>query len=321
MTNHSMALSRYFIVAIVLFIAREASATAAGEAKPEVKRPPEEPTAKEQLFVYLVNKARSDPAAYGKSIGLNLDGIAPAPPLAVNKLLTSSARFRAGDMLKRNYFGHVDPDGMGPNKRALESGYPLNRNYSRDAAVNNIESISVGSPTPEKTLENLIIDAGVPNLSHRKQLLSLDQFVAAMREIGIGYVVPEKGNAEIRAVGYSSYCAIHTAHAGDRDTFVTGVVYDDKNGNGAYDEGEGIEGASIVINNQTTATLKNGGYSVAVKPGPLVVGCHKGTFHGQATAQAVIDTRNVHIEFLSDKKEGIVNFGKPIPALGKNGGK
>ncbi|MBI3830308.1 MAG: CAP domain-containing protein [Planctomycetes bacterium] len=327
MARISSAWPRIFALAVVVILAHDTQAAAQGETKPdpkaESKRPPEEPTAKEQLFVYLLNKARSDPAAYGKSIGLNLDGVALAPPLAVNTALTSSARFRAGDMLKRNYFGHVDPDGQGPNKRALESGYPLNRLYSREAAVNNIESISVGSPTLEKTLENLIVDSGVPNLSHRKQLLCLDPFVAAMREIGVGFVVPEgnDANAEARPAGYASYCAVHTAHAGDRDTFVTGVVYEDKNGNGAYDEGEGLEGAIILINTQPTATLKNGGYAVAVKPGPVVVGCHKGTFQGQATAQVSVDTRNIHVEFISGKKEGLVNFGKPIPAPGKNAGR
>lgn len=291
----------------------------AEEAKPkapEVSKEPKEPSAKEQLFVYLLNKARSDPPAYGASINLDLKDVAPAQPFAVNKTLMASADFRAHDMFKRGYFGHVDPDGMGPNQRVLQAGYPLARIYSREAGVNNLEAISAGTESPAKTLEQLIVDRGISDLSHRNHLLNILPFTHPMREIGVGYFEPgpqDKGG--LNGVPYKSFCAVHTAHADTRDIFVTGVVYDDKNHNNAYDEGEGLEGATVVIGAQSTTTLKAGGYALVVKAGAQVVGCHKGTFQGQATANIVVDSRNVHIEFISGKKDGVVNFGKPIPAL------
>src|SRR5437762_1208744 len=46
-------------------------------------------TAEEQSFIYLLNRARHDPAAYQQEAKLNADlsAVAPQPPLAVNDKL------------------------------------------------------------------------------------------------------------------------------------------------------------------------------------------------------------------------------------------
>ena len=43
-----------------------------------------EPSAEEQHGIYTINRARSDPAAYGDEIGLDLSDVAARPPLAVS---------------------------------------------------------------------------------------------------------------------------------------------------------------------------------------------------------------------------------------------
>ena len=278
-----------------------------------------EPSAEEQLFIYLLNKARHNPPAYGKSIGLDLDKVEPRPPLAVNKELTSSARFRAEDLSARNYFSHVDPDGIGPNWHALESGYALGRQYARDKKANNIESLQAGCRQAGDILSNLVIDRGVSSLGHRKHLLSMDDFYAQAREVGVGCFVPADGiSGDKKARHYNGYFAAHTARTDSTDVFVTGVVYDDKNGNGLYDSGEGLGGVTVNCGVQSTTSMEQGGFSLPVKAGPIITGCQKGAFKGQAKAQVIMDKSNVHIEFISGRSDGIINFEK---SSGKPGGK
>lgn len=269
------------------------------------KREPLEPNAEEQLLIYLLNKARSDPPAYGKSIELDLTGVAPQHALAVNKELTASSRFRADDMLKRNYFDHVDPDGMGPNSRALEFGYALGRNYKRDKIINNIESICAGYDKAGDILKSLIVDEGIENLGHRKQLLGMQPFHALAREIGVG-ILP-RGTLTAK---YEAYCTIHLAARDLNGSFVTGVVYDDKNANGAYDVGEGIGGATVSADVAKTLSLSHGGFSLFLPRGPYNVRCDKGGFNGPAAASLILRGENIHVEFVSGKKFGIVDFVK-----------
>jgi hypothetical protein len=233
--------------------------------------------------------------------------------IAPNKELISAARFRAQDMITRGYFGHTDPDGIGPNRHAVESGYALARMYGRNKDDNNIESISAGRETVGAALASLIIDAKTPSLGHRKHLLGMTSFQAEAREAGVGFLRPEMVATKSTSKPLMrSYCVIEAARTDDRGAFITGVVFDDKNNNGAYEEGEGLGGVTIGASGNSVSSLSAGGFALSALPGPIVVGCQKGDFKGQATAQVLMDTRNVHIEFISGKKEGVLNFGKPV---------
>src|ERR1700681_3364044 len=75
------------------------------------------PTAVEQLFLEQLNDARANPAAYGASIGVDLSGVAPAPPLAFNPLLIEAARLHSQDMNTQGYFDHTTPQGVDPGSR------------------------------------------------------------------------------------------------------------------------------------------------------------------------------------------------------------
>src|SRR5262245_28285539 len=74
--------------------------------------------AEEQLFVYVLNRARHDPVAYQieQSLPVDLSGVASQPPLAVNDKLFNSTEFHASDMATRNYFSHNTPEGLTPNE-------------------------------------------------------------------------------------------------------------------------------------------------------------------------------------------------------------
>lgn len=89
-------------------------------------------------------------------------------PLTMNLSLASAARFHSQDMVDRNFFNHVNPDGLNPSDRARNAGY----NFI--ALAENI----CGNPS---------IDAGHSSLmnspTHRANILN-----PSFREIGIGIV-------------------------------------------------------------------------------------------------------------------------------------
>src|SRR5215471_2731898 len=82
----------------------------------------------EQLFVYLLNRARHDPVAYQQenSLPVDLGSVSPRPPLAVNDLLFNSSEFKAEEMATNNYFSHQSQvTGIWPNKLVRDNGYNL----------------------------------------------------------------------------------------------------------------------------------------------------------------------------------------------------
>ena len=81
-----------------------------------------QPTAAEQLLLEQLNDIRANPAAYGAAIGLDLSGVAPAQPLAIDPLLTQAALGHSQDMSNRAYFDHNTPDGVDPGQRLTAVG-------------------------------------------------------------------------------------------------------------------------------------------------------------------------------------------------------
>jgi uncharacterized protein YkwD len=139
------------------------------------------PTPAAQLFLEELNDARANPAAYGASIGVDLSYIPPAPPLAWDPRLEQAATLDAQDMNNRNFFGHVNPDGLDPGQRISNAGFPW---FTWG------ESIAAGSlyPQPADALRALIIDTGVPDLGHRYHLLGYGSPNNLQRQVGIGIV-------------------------------------------------------------------------------------------------------------------------------------
>lgn len=96
--------------------------------------------------------------------------------------LAQVARAKALDMGTRDYSGHTDPDGNGPNKLLREAGYVLPGFYGTDAAANNVESVAAGYSTFQEAF-----DAWMASPGHRQHLLGENQFYANQIEFGVGY--------------------------------------------------------------------------------------------------------------------------------------
>lgn len=124
------------------------------------------------------------------------------PVMKCNPTLAAVARARAQDMVDRAYFGHVNPNGYGPDWIAERAGYNLPEWYDITRDSNHIESIAAGGsyPTAEKAW-----DALMTSPTHRTHLRGLEQFFIEQSEFGIGRAYSPNSR-------YRTYWVILTAH-------------------------------------------------------------------------------------------------------------
>lgn len=109
--------------------------------------------------------------------------------IVCHPLLLQVARARATDMGRRNYFGHTDPDGDGPNRKVTSAGYALPGWYPAERDANSIESIGGGRASAASQWQGWLDSPG-----HRTHVLGLIDFYAQQTQIGIGHVVVPGSN-------------------------------------------------------------------------------------------------------------------------------
>lgn len=177
-------------------------------------------TQEEQAALAYLNQARQNPQEIAQDLGIDLSGVTPRPPLVVDPILARVAKQRVEDFAARNYVAHVDPDGIGPNRKVADAGYPLPSFYLDNPANNFIESLwagktfgdSFGFPTSgAQAIAALLIDRGTSPPGHRIHLLGLNELFSQHTEVGIGYLCVTNGNET------SYYMAVLTAYK-DRTT-------------------------------------------------------------------------------------------------------
>ncbi len=255
-------------------------------------------TAREQQLLYLINQARSDPAAEAARYGIDLnEGLDPGTitdepkqPLAPHQSLVDAAQGHAQNMLDEDFFAHENNSGQSPADRAVAAGYPT-------SAVG--ENIGWGGTTGALDKEAAVYERheGLFRSSgHRENMLN-----AAYVEAGVG----------VRFGEFQSYHAAMVAESfGIRRAgpFLTGVVFADANRNGSYDPGEGLSDVTITVGTEHTTTSEVGGWSFEVTPGSYAVTASGGDFVGRAAAPAEVEQDNVEIDFRSGWNWGTVNF-------------
>lgn len=102
-------------------------------------------------------------------------------------ILAQAAQEKAQDMAARDYFGHQTPEGIGPNRWVIETGFVLPDYYGAEDDANSIESIGAGTGDLDE-----VWALWMAFETHRTHLLGLDPFFAAQIAYGIGYVhVPD----------------------------------------------------------------------------------------------------------------------------------
>ncbi len=248
----------------------------------------------EQLLVELLNSARANPTVAAIEAGLtNLNQdlepgtISPAPkqPLAPHQLLANAAGGHSSDMFQRNFFDHVDPDGVGPRERALDAGYttlPLGENLAFQE--------SQPLPTVDVVVE---LHAGlIRSPSHRTAIFS-----PAFDEIGTGIVsgIPA---GETRA----RYYITEMFGGNSRDVYLTGVAFADVvRVDGDYDVGEGLGSVAIVAQSGAGATLSEstgpaGGYALPMPAGTYTVLATGPGLPAPVLGEVAVGTQNVKLD-------------------------
>lgn len=231
----------------------------------------------EQYQLELINRARLDPAGEAQRLGQGLnDGLSPGrisadpkQPLAFAETLIDAARGHSLWMLDNDIFSHNGQGGSSPGDRMRAAGYEFTGSWTWGENIA-YRGTTGGLPVTafvESTYEGLFESPG-----HRTNLLG-----DAFQEVGLG----------IRTGTFERFNAVmvtqNFARSGQK-SFVTGVAYDDADGDDFYSPGEGRSGLRVTLDAVgrapiSTDTSAAGGYQQQVQAGTYDV-----TFSGAGLA-------------------------------------
>ena len=271
-----------------------------------------EPSSQEQYLLELINRARANPAGEGAMLAgiqdpeilryyayyavdtnrLRSDfaSYAVQPPLALSPALMSSARTQAIDQAEHGFQGHSGTNGSTLRDRLVAVNYPF-----RMAGENTFTYVS----NPFFGHVGLNADWGVPELDHRENLMNYEAGGPVYREVGISCVP-----TAIKNFGPLVVTQDFGQPLDEKLAFVTGVIYQDRNNNGTYDEGEGLGGVSVTPEAGAffTRTSASGGFCLPLPAdqsgGSLgVVASGGGLGAPRRKSVAFVAGRNVKLDF------------------------
>lgn len=328
---------RIQIIALSLFVGAAGFSPAIAQTQYSIGYPSPE----WQYMLELINRARANGGAEAtRLVGFQNQGEPPFPgglqegppsingqsftianaaqPLSWNPLLATCAQNHS-KLLNDNdqFFSGQSPHTFGgttPEQRINTAGYAMNLSTE----YNGPTTAGMSFPGPENVAENVSIGSGpftgsklVTTILNQHNSLFTDQSVAGRghrmsmmltywREIGIG-VTAGKDN-DSGNTWDSLYTVQNFGKLANSTPFITGVVYQDTNGNGFYDPGEGIGGIRVDVpgSNFFAITSPSGGYSVPV-PGN---GNFNATFSGGAFGSpqmpvTVANSLNAKLDFVA----------------------
>ncbi len=243
-----------------------------------------EPTAYEQYVLELVNRTRLDPLGEAARFGIDLNqglepGTIPASPLAplaMNTLLIDAARGHGAWILSESTFSHTGADGSSPGERMASSGYAFwgDWRWGENIAM---RAAALTQDTVELLHEQLFRSEG-----HRVNLLS-----AGFKEVGMALNEGDYDYGPPWGIWSSVTLAQNFARSGTA-SHLLGVAFDDADGDGFYDPGEGLGGLNVTIRDMATGeataltTWSAGGWQTELGPGAYEV-----TFSGAGLAASV----------------------------------
>lgn len=269
-------------------------------------------TAEEQLIVELVNRARLDPLG---ELGRQDDGFAagvttaPKEALAVVETLSDASDAHSQDMDNRDFFSHTNPDGDSPSDRAIEAGHGSRFTGENIGWIGSTRTTFDEQARAQDHHDNLWDSDG-----HQQNFMS-----DFWSEIGVGY---DYGSYR----GYDGSTFV-TEMFGDRgETYLTGVVIDDQDGDRFYDIGEGEGDVRITAydgeETYATATWDSGGYTLALPPGTYRVVFEGGDLDTAYETEVTIGNENVKLDVIdqggavtASLSASVLPETSPLPSL------
>ena len=286
------------------------------------------PTAADTYMVELINRARASPtleaARYGIGLneGLNTNQISTSAkqPYAINQFLEQSAFDQAFFIQTNGTVTYVGTGGSLPQDRMTAAGYSFagTPSGSQENINGLVPTLSAGAITQaelDQIHRNLFVDNGLPNRPNRVNMLA-----EGFKEVGSGFRKGDWGTDATPPTGLASVqdFALNSNNPGG-DQFLTGVAYDDTNGNGFYDIGEGLNNVTISARDTTsnttftTTSLQFGSYALRLNAGTYDVIATGTGLNGSVRYSAVIvTTKNVKRDFTPQMAGGTI----PTPGTG-----
>lgn len=225
-------------------------------------------SAAEQYLLELINRARLDPLAEAERYGVDLNdglsagqiGTEPLQVLAQNTILSEASERHSTWMLETNTFAHTGDGGSSAGSRMHDAGYVFAGTWEW------AENLAWEGTTGQIDLAEAI--------SHHHEGLyrssghRANTFSANIREIGLAQV---EGAYTLNGTGYKSSMLTENFSLSGDDVFITGVAYQDRDGDNFYSIGEGQAGVTFTAENAQGTTSQVGGYALEVAPQDSVV--------------------------------------------------
>ena len=218
-------------------------------------------SAAEQYLLELINRARLDPQAEANRYGVNLNSglqsgtidASAKQVLAPNSKLENAAISHSKWMLSDDTFSHTGSGGSNPGERMTSAGYQFSGSWTwREnlAWTGSTGSVSL-SRAIEQHHEGLYRSAG-----HRANTFAED-----IREVGLAQV---EGKFTYQGNTYNTSMLTEKFAKSGSDVFITGVSYNDNDGDKFYSIGEGRSNIKVIADGANDTTIGSGGYAVAV---------------------------------------------------------
>ena len=262
-----------------------------------------EATAREQLLLELINRARLDPAGEARRYGIDLNKdlapgtitAAPKQVLAFNPRLNDAADAHSQWMLDTDIFSHTGVNGSSPGARMQTAGYSFSGSWTWGENI--AWSGSTGSINGDQTVashhRNLFLSAG-----HRENLLN-DGF----REVGLGSLT---GAFKSGGTTYNSLMTTEDFARSGSQVFVTGVTYNDTDHDDFYSIGEGAGGRTVQLSHNGTIVASSnsgtvGGYALGTTvSGDIDVQFSGGGLGATMGARVNLAGNNIKIDLVDD---------------------
>lgn len=254
----------------------------------------------------LVNRARMDPNAEAKRLGIRLnegvpqrDKISPDSKqvLAANDELIEAARHHSKWMNDNDQFSHFEGN-KNPRDRMKDAGYvfsdqqqPWGENIAARFEARAIDD-ALATKLVLQSYEDLFIDKDYKGRGHRTNILSED-----FQEIGIGQDI---GKYDDGSRNWNSSMVTQDFARSGNKVFVTGVVYDDTVKNDDFfTVDEEREGVSVDGGGPSDTTGAGGGYELqfAANAGARTV-----TFAGGLSADVTLGSSSIKIDLVNSNE-------------------
>jgi len=289
------------------------------------------PDGNEQQMLWLMNRARSDPAQEGLWLATTTDGdvaqgrdyfgvdvqqlqaefdqYAAKPPAAFDARLYAAAQAHSLDLIARDAQDH-----NGQFEAIDDAG------FFYTAARGNVFAYAESALNAHAAFN---IDWGGSDGSgmqtgrgHRMAVMAID---GDYTNVGLAAAANANGNLVVTG----NYCRANTQNADHHNRFLVGTVWADANANDMYDPGEGLGQITVRPDEGThyAVTADNGGYALPIpSPGTYAVTFSGAALDADVTRSVTLTDQSVLLDLLASDPSPPVDDGDPPPSDDIDGG-